>query len=63
MFTICDANHAHYCHFLCAYATMTASLDEPPHVESETNIFFKLTEKNKRKNKTNERVVSLLHYF
>ncbi|MGV9001388.1 MAG: hypothetical protein ACOH18_00305 [Candidatus Saccharimonadaceae bacterium] len=26
-----------------------ASFDEPPHVVSETNIFFKLTEKNKRK--------------
>jgi hypothetical protein len=28
---------------------MTSSFDEPPHVTSETNIFFKITEKNKEK--------------
>ncbi len=29
---------------------MTTSFDEPPHVVSETNIFFKITEKKIKKN-------------
>jgi hypothetical protein len=42
---------------------MTTSFDEPPHVISETNIFFKITEKKIKKNNKNERVVSPPHYY
>ena len=42
---------------------MTTSFDEPPHVTSETNIFFKLTEKKIKETPKYERVVSPIHYF
>ncbi len=52
-----------HCYLLLAYARITPSFDEPPHVTSETNIFFKITEKKIKKNTKNERVVSPFHYF